>query len=91
MPKRPQRPRRPARKPRVLVADSDVPGFAARRIAAQVLFAILYRQRTFDEALEAAADVKALPDRDRALVRMLVATVLRRLGMLRALIAGLVE
>ena len=91
MPKRPQRPRRPARKPRVLVADSDVPGLAARGIAAQVLFAILYRQRTFDEALEAAADVKTLPDRDRALVRMLIATVLRRLGTLRALIAGLVE
>ncbi len=90
-PKRSQRPRKPVRKPRVLVADSDVPGLTARRIAAQVLFAILYRQRTFDEAIEAAADIKTLPDRDRALVRMLTATVLRRLGTLRALLGGLME
>jgi 16S rRNA (cytosine967-C5)-methyltransferase len=90
-PKRPQRSRKPARKPRVLVADSDVPGLPARKAAAEILFAVLYRQRAFDEALEAAADIKTLPDRDRALVRMLVATVLRRLGTLRALIGGLME
>lgn len=91
MPKEPRRQKRPPRKPAAPTYNPDAPGLAARRIAAQVLFAVLYRQRTFDEALEAAADVKTLPDRDRALVRMLIATVLRRLGTLRSLIDGLVE
>jgi 16S rRNA (cytosine967-C5)-methyltransferase len=90
MPKRPQRSRKPARKPRVLVADSDVPGLLARKTAAEVLFAVLRRQRPFDEALTAES-VAALPDRDRALVRMLAATVLRRLGTLRALIESMTE
>jgi 16S rRNA (cytosine967-C5)-methyltransferase len=90
MPKRPQRSRKPARKPRVLVADSDVPGLLARKAAAEVLFAVLRRQRPFDETLTAES-VAALPDRDRALVRMLTATVLRRLGTLRALIESMTE
>jgi 16S rRNA (cytosine967-C5)-methyltransferase len=90
MPKRPQRSRKPARKPRVLVADSDVPGLLARKAAAEVLFTVLRRQRPFDEALTAES-VASLPDRDRALVRMLTATVLRRLGTLRALIESMTE
>jgi 16S rRNA (cytosine967-C5)-methyltransferase len=90
MPKRPQRSRKPARKPRVLVADSDVPGLLARKAAAEVLFAVLRRQRPFDEALTGES-VAALPDRDRALVRMLTATVLRRLGTLRALIESMTD
>lgn len=91
MPKRPQRPRKLARKPRVLVADSDVPGLLARKAAAEILFAVLRRQRPFDEALAAADGLTSVPDRDRGLVRMLTATVLRRLGTLRALIAGMTE
>lgn len=75
----------------MLLADSDVPGLLARRAAAEILFAILHRQRSFDEALAAAGGFASLPDRDRALVRMLIATVLRRLGTLRALIGGLME
>ncbi len=91
MPRRPHRPRKPARKPRVLVADSDVPGLLARKAAAEILFAVLSRQRPFDEALAAADGLTSVPDRDRGLVRMLTATVLRRLGTLRALIAGMTE
>jgi 16S rRNA (cytosine967-C5)-methyltransferase len=76
------------------VEDADVPGFTARKLAAEALFAVLQRRRPLDEMLDSAAGLEglsALPDRDRALVRMLTATVLRRLGTLRALIGGLLE
>ena len=50
--------------------------------------AVLYRRRPLDEAL---APGGALDQRDRALMRMLVATSLRRLGSLRALLAQYLE
>ena len=89
-PARPAPPEKRAKKPE----DADTPGFAARKIAAEALFAILHRGRPLDELLDSAIGVEglsALPDRDRALVRMLTATVLRRLGTLRALLAGMME
>jgi 16S rRNA (cytosine967-C5)-methyltransferase len=64
----------------------DAPGLAARRIAAEILEGVLRRHRPLEHELEegaAQADFAALPPRDRALVRALVATVLRRLGTLR--------
>jgi 16S rRNA (cytosine967-C5)-methyltransferase len=64
-------------------------GLPARRIAADILDRVLRRRRPLDEALHAQAaqrDYAALPDRDRALVRVLAATVLRRLGTLRHLL-----
>ena len=69
-------------------AQSDVPGLAARRLAAQALVEVLHRHRPLDGALDHATlpDLDALPERDRALVRMIVATVLRRLGSIRALL-----
>src|SRR5438874_13065427 len=66
-------------------APSEVPGLAARRIAADVLDGVLHKHRTLDEQLEGAGahpGLKALADRDRALMRRLVATILRRLGTL---------
>ena len=63
----------------------DVPGLAARRIAADILEGVLCRRRPLDNELEqrsAAPDAVSLSLRDRALVRTLVATVLRRLGTL---------
>ncbi|HEU4359732.1 MAG TPA: transcription antitermination factor NusB, partial [Xanthobacteraceae bacterium] len=68
----------------------DAPGLAARRIAAEILEAVLRRHRPLDHELEARAaqpDFAALPLRDRALVRALVATVLRRLGTLRHILS----
>jgi 16S rRNA (cytosine967-C5)-methyltransferase len=65
------------------------PGFATRRVAADVLDGVLRRRRAFDDELEAAAARPAfsgLAERDRALVRALTASVLRRLGTLRHLI-----
>lgn len=62
------------------MAPPDAPaGLPARRAAAAVLAAVLERRRPLDEAL-AEADGEGLEGRDRAFVRLLVATVLRRLG-----------
>jgi 16S rRNA (cytosine967-C5)-methyltransferase len=70
-------------------ASIDPPGFAARRIAADILDGVLRRKRPLDEQLEdraAAPDFAALAERDRALVRALATAVLRRLGTLRHLL-----
>src|SRR5580704_6665751 len=67
----------------------EPPGLPARRIAADILDAVLRRHRPLDELLDGAAmhpGLGAMADRDRALVRVLVATVLRRLGTLRHLL-----
>jgi 16S rRNA (cytosine967-C5)-methyltransferase len=76
-------------------ADADaVPGLAARRLAADILDGVLHRRRALDDELDDAgtrAALAALPERDRALTRALVATVLRRLGSLRHLIGLLLD
>ena len=73
---------------------SEVPGLAARRIAADVLDGVLHKHRTLDEQLDGAAahpGLKTLADRDRALMRRLVATILRRLGTLGHLLSKLLD
>src|ERR1700737_3798716 len=73
---------------------TEVPGLAARRIAADILDGGLHKQRTLDDQLEGAAahpGLKALSDRDRALMRRLVATILRRLGTLGHLLSRLLD
>ena len=69
-------------------AQSEVPGLAARRLAALALVEVLHRHRPLDGALDHSTlpGLDALPERDRALVRMIVATALRRLGGIRALL-----
>jgi 16S rRNA (cytosine967-C5)-methyltransferase len=70
-------------------APTEVPGLAARRVAADLLDGVLRRHRPLDEQLdgnEANPGLVALEERDRALARKLVATVLRRLGTLRHLL-----
>ena len=72
--------------------DDAVPGLAARRIAAEIVDGVLRRNRALDEQFDGAtanAGLAALAERDRALTRALVATVLRRLGTLRHLIGYL--
>jgi 16S rRNA (cytosine967-C5)-methyltransferase len=72
----------------------EVPGLAARRIAADILDGVLHKHRTLDEQLEGAAahpGLKALADRDRALMRRLVATILRRLGTLGHVLSRLLD
>jgi 16S rRNA (cytosine967-C5)-methyltransferase len=72
----------------------EVPGLSARRIAADVLDGVLRRRIALDEQLSgksAHPGLATLADRDRALMRRLVATVLRRLGTLRHVLGGFLE
>lgn len=75
-------------------ARTDAPGLASRKFAADALIRVLHRQASLDDLLdpsEGLRGVGALEQRDRALVRMLVATTLRRLGGLRVLIGKLLD
>jgi 16S rRNA (cytosine967-C5)-methyltransferase len=84
------KPLTPARR----VAPAEVPGLAARRIAADILDNVLRRRRALDSEFDGAEQhpgLAALADRDRALVRKLVATVLRRIGTLRHLLGKFLE
>ena len=72
----------------------EVPGLAARRIAADIVDGVLRKRIALDEQLSGKAvhpGLATLADRDRALMRRLTATVLRRLGTLRHLLGGFLE
>jgi 16S rRNA (cytosine967-C5)-methyltransferase len=56
-------------------------------VAIDLIGAVLRRKRPLDDAIEDNAEMGGLPARDRAFARLLVATVLRRLGQIDALIA----
>ncbi|WP_291869264.1 transcription antitermination factor NusB [Bradyrhizobium sp.] len=80
--------------PQRFALPSEVPGLAARRIAADILDGVLHKQRTLDDQLDGAGAhpaLKTLPDRDRALMRRLVATILRRLGTLGHVLSRLLD
>src|SRR5499426_4733960 len=73
---------------------TEVPGLAARRIALDILDGVLRRHRPLDDHFDgehAHPGLPTLADRDRALVRKLVATVLRRLGTLRGLLGAALD
>ena len=75
-------------------APAEVPGLAARRIAADILDNVLRRHRPLDGELDGPEQnpgMPALPERDRALARKLIATTLRRLGTLRHLLGKRLE
>jgi len=75
-------------------APEVAPGLAARRVASDILDGVLNRHRPLDEQLDGAQahpGLVGLADRDRALVRRIVATVLRRLGSLRHLLGLMLE
>ena len=80
-------------RPRI-APQPEVPGLAARRIAADIFDGVLRRKIALDEQLSGKAahpGLPALADRDRALMRRLAATVLRRLGTLRHLLGGFLD
>jgi 16S rRNA (cytosine967-C5)-methyltransferase len=63
-------------------------------VASDVLYNVLFRKRPLDELLDgpgALPGINLLGDRDRALMRRIVATVLRRLGSLRHLLSQLLD
>src|ERR1700759_1798319 len=73
---------------------SEVPGLAARRIAADILDGVLHKHRTLDEQLDGAAahpGLKTLSDRDRALMRRLVGTIFGRRGTLGHVLSRLLD
>ncbi len=63
-------------------------GLPARRAAAAVLSGVLEQRRPLDEALSEIDAGGPIEGRDRAFVRLLVATTLRRLGEIDAVLAG---
>lgn len=68
------------------LTEATAPGLATRRIAVEILEAVLRNRQPLDEQLSgkmAHAGFLALDDRDRALTRNIVATSLRRLGSIR--------
>jgi len=74
--------------------QAEVPGLAPRRIAADILDGVLRRKIALDEQLSgrgAHPALASLPDRDRALMRRIAATVLRRLGTLRHIVRNFLE
>lgn len=80
--------KRPKKKP---AADSAAPGQSgtkgdARRTALAVLRAVLDDGRALDEALARNPHLARLEARDRAFARLLLATVLRRLGQIDAVL-----
>ncbi len=80
--------------PQRFATPPEVPGLAARRIAADILDGVLRKHRTLDDQLDGAGAhpaLKTLPDRDRALMRRLVATILRRLGTLGHVLSRLLD
>ncbi|WP_315836589.1 RsmB/NOP family class I SAM-dependent RNA methyltransferase [Bradyrhizobium prioriisuperbiae] len=81
-------------KPSRFAPPTEVPGLATRRIAADILDGVLHKRRMLDDQLDGAAahpGLKTLSDRDRALMRRLVATILRRLGTLGHVLSRLLD
>src|SRR5713226_7184544 len=58
----------------------------ARLVALDLIGAVLRRKRPLDDAIDDHPAMSELPARDRAFARLLVATALRRLGQIDALI-----
>jgi 16S rRNA (cytosine967-C5)-methyltransferase len=74
--------------------QDDAPGLATRKIAVEILEAVLRHRRPLDEQVSgkgAHAGFLALDERDRALTRNIVATTLRRLGTLRLLLGRFLD
>lgn len=72
-------------------ADLGTIGLSARERAHTVLHEVLDRGRPLDEVLATDKKFGRLNDRDRAFARNLVATTLRRLGQIDALIADCLD
>ncbi|MGE5515450.1 MAG: RsmB/NOP family class I SAM-dependent RNA methyltransferase [Bacteroidota bacterium] len=64
------------------MSRSRTPRADSRTVALDLLAAVLVDKRLLDEALDTNTALSRLEDRDRAFTRLLVATVLRRLGQL---------
>jgi len=70
-----------------LLDDLPADGLASRLAALSILHRVLGQKKMLDSVLEGEGNFLRLPPRDRAFVRMLVSTVLRRKGQFDDLIA----
>ncbi len=68
-----------------------LPGQQARSVAFTLLEDVLSRHQALDHTLERNAEISKLDTRDRAFVRMLVSTTLRKLGQVDDLIVKAME
>lgn len=59
---------------------------AARRVALSLIHAIFIKKHNLDQAFDESGDFARLPPRDRAFVKMMVTTLIRRLGQIDDLI-----
>jgi 16S rRNA (cytosine967-C5)-methyltransferase len=83
------RPRPHSRKPeRRELAHSGAPVPDSRVVAFEILGQVLDRRRPLDQAIAAHEGFARLEPRDRAFVRNLLATTLRRLGQIDAVLSG---
>src|SRR6516164_3745593 len=80
-----------SRKPPTTRRSGEAPGFAVRRVTADMLDSVLRRHRALDELFDSTSEFASLAERDRTLVRVLVATVLRRLGTVRDLLGRFLD
>ena len=71
--------------------EASTDGMAARYAALMLLEDVLQRKQALDQALDQQQAFKALPTRDRAFVRMMVSSVLRRLGQIDNIIERAIE
>src|SRR6056297_512070 len=71
--------------------DSESHGLAARIAAFEILDHVLTRHQPLDQSMERAEGLKHLSQRDRAFVRMMVATTLRRLGQIDDMVMKFTE
>lgn len=79
---------------RKVMSRSDASGIGARDLALAMLVGVLDRQRSFDDAIAtafASAKGLALESRDRGLSRLVAATVLRRKGVIEAVLGQFME
>ena len=83
----------PAKKPARVKPKSVKlpPGIAARAAATDALAAVLEHRRPLEEALAAVPGYGELESRDRAFARLLIASTVRRLGQIDAMIKQCLE
>lgn len=81
-------------KPAAPAAPRSRPGYAARRLAVGLIAAVIERGQSFEQHwanLAKSADFAELEPRDRAFVRLLAATTLRRQGELEHVLKAFLE
>lgn len=71
--------------------EGESDGMASRAAALKLLEDVLQRKQALDHALEHQSAFRDLPVRDRAFVRMMVSTIMRRLGQIDDLIEKAIE